>query len=633
MRLHYKDTLWNATCIMSDVVSRNTVIVAIFLLAFTTRASAQVSRGETSLGLNGSVSAGYADDYSNVAGSADHSIQGAGTADLFGSYFNPNFFSFDIQPFYNQSRDNSTYQSLTAASGVNASARIFGGSNYGGSISYSTSFNSSGNFDVPGLANYTTHGNNDVFAVTWGLHPEDLPSLNLSFSNSNNDYSVYGTNSQGTLHAENFSVTSAYRVAGFNMNGGYQYSVSHTLTPEFLAGELPQHTNSDAGSFSFGIGHNLPWNGSFSAAATRLDLSTNLGDTSSSDRYDTTVDTLTGVVVIAPRAHLNVGANTYYTDNLEGTLFNTLVTNGVTVPQNEGQQSSNDLSLTGYANYEMPAEHLNLHAYVERQEQRYLGISFASDSLNGMASYSNQLWGGSFNGVLGVTRTSINTNSQSLLGLNTSVNYTHQIQRWTVAGGFGYSQDAQTVLISYTTSGYTYNGSVGRRIRRRSYWGAYVSGARSLLTNQPGTANSSHSYTTSLSLARISINGTYSESTGNALLTTTGLVSTPIPVTAVNPAAVVFFNGKSYSLGIGANPIRHLVITASYAKALSATNSISTASNNNNENLNLLMTYNFRKLNFISGYTRLVQGFSLTGGSPALVGSFYVGVSRWFNFF
>ncbi len=46
-----------------------------------------------------------------------------------------------------------------------------------------------------------------------------------------------------------------------------------------------------------------------------------------------------------------------------------------------------------------------------------------------------------------------------------------------------------------------------------------------------------------------------------------------------------------------------------------------------------LMTYNVRKLNFNAGYSRLVQGFSLSGTPPATVGSFYVGVSRWFNFF
>lgn len=613
-------------------MSKNVAILALFILTLTPRASAQLKRGETSLNLSGTVSGGYSDDYSNLAGS-DHSIVGAGTADMFGSYFNPNFLSFDIQPFYNQSRDNSSFQSLTAASGVNASARIFAGSNYPGSISYSTSFNSSGNFNVPGLANYTTHGNNDVLAITWGVHPDNLPSLNLSFSNGNNEYSVYGANARGTLHSDTFSVSSAYQIAGFRLNGGYQYSDSKTLTPEFLTGGLPQNDNTSANSFSFGVNHSLPWSGTISAAASRLNLSTDFGDASSSDRYNTSIDTLTGTVYFAPRPHLNVGANAFYTDNLEGTLFNTLLTAGVSVPQNEGQQSSNDLSLTGYANYEMPAQHLNLNAFVERTRQTFLGISFASDSTNGTASYSNTLLGGSFNGVLGLTWTSINTTHQSLLGLNGSVNYTHQIHRWTVAGGFGYSQDAQTVLIAYTTSGYFYSGSLGHRIGRRSYWGAYVNGARSMLTDQPGSTTSSQSYSTSLSLSRFSLSGSYTDSSGNALLTSTGLVATPVPLPVINPAAVVFYNGKSYSAGFGAHPIRGLTLTAIYAKALSTTQSTSTSSNNNNENLNFLMTYNVRKLSFIAGYSRLDQGFSLSGTPPTMLGSIYVGVSRWFNFF
>jgi hypothetical protein len=154
-----------------------------------------------------------------------------------------------------------------------------------------------------------------------------------------------------------------------------------------------------------------------------------------------------------------------------------------------------------------------------------------------------------------------------------------------------------------------------------------------LLTDEPGTANSSHNYSTSFSIPRFSFNGSYSESSGNALLTSTGLVATPIPVTAINPAAVVLYNGKSYSVGVGSTPLRGFTLSASYAKALSATNSISTNSNNNSENMNFLLIYNFRKLNFNAGYSRLFQGFSASGTPPALVGSFYVGVSRWFNFF
>ena len=59
-------------------------------------------------------------------------------------------------------------------------------------------------------------------------------------------------------------MTSAYKVAGFTLNGGYQYNDSNTLTPEFLTEQMSEHSNTSANSFSFGIGHNLPWNGSFS---------------------------------------------------------------------------------------------------------------------------------------------------------------------------------------------------------------------------------------------------------------------------------------------------------------------------------------------------------------------------------
>ncbi len=611
---------------------KNVAILALFILAVAPRASAQVNAGEAKLNLNGNLSVGYSDDTTNTAGS-DHSIFGAGAANLSGFYYNPGFLSFDVQPFYNQSRLDSTSQSVTAASGVSASAKIFGGSHYGGSVSYSNVYDSSGNFNVPGLANYTTHGNNDVLAANWGLHLVDLPSLNLSFSDGNSSYSVYGANTQGTLHADTFSATTAYHIAGFNLNGGYQYASSKTVTPEFLTAGLTEQSHTGDNSFFFDVGHRLPWNGGISASATRMDISTNYGDTSLTDEYHSSIDTLSGGLSFAPLRHLNVGGNTYYTDNLEGTLYNTLLTSGATVPQNTPQQTSNGLSLTGYANYEMPAQHLNLNAFVERQQQSYLGSSFASDSYNGTASYFNTLLGGSFNGLLGLTRTAESTAQQSMLGVNSSVSYTHPIQRWVLAGAFGYSQDTQTVLIAYTTSGYNYSGSLGRRIGRRSYWGAYANGARSLLNEEAGSVNSSRSYSTSLSVPGFSINGSYSASSGNALLTSTGLVTTPIPVTVLPSSAVVLYNGKSYSVGCASNPVRGLTLSATYAKALSATNSNTALSNNNNENMFFLMSYYVRKLNFNAGYSRLVQGFSLSGTPPATVGAFYVGVSRWFNFF
>ena len=55
-----------------------------------------------------------------------------------------------------------------------------------------------------------------------------------------------------------------------------------------------------------------------------------LGDATSTDKYNTTIDTLTGSLSFAPLTHLDLGGNAYYTDNLEGTLYNTLLTAGVT---------------------------------------------------------------------------------------------------------------------------------------------------------------------------------------------------------------------------------------------------------------------------------------------------------------
>lgn len=617
----------------SQGVTRNITLLAVLALAFAARALAQVNVGDASMNLTGNVSAGYTGDYTNYAGS-DHSLSGAGTADLTGSYYNPNFLSFDVQPFYNQSRLNSNFLSITSSTGVNASTKLFGGSNFPGSINYSTTFNGSGTFGIPGLANYTTHGNNNALGINWGVHLDGLPRLNFSFSNANNGYSVFGANTRGRLHSNTFSVATAYQVAGFNLNGGYQFNGSQATTPEFLEGVPPQFSNSGAHSFSFGVGHNLPWSGSISAAAARSIIHTDFGDTTFHDRYNTTIDTVTGVINVAPKPHLNVGANTLYTDNLEGTLFNTLLTEGFILPQSEVRQSSHDLGLTGYASYEMPEQHLNLRGFAERQQQTFWGMSFTSNSYNGTATYSNTLLGGQLNGVVGVTRTSFqNLTSQSLTGLNSSINYTHQIQRWTVAGGFNYSQDTQTVLIAYTSSGYGYSGSLGRRIGRRSYWGAHVSGARSTLGNEPGSATSSHSYTTSLSLPRFSINGTYSTSHGNALLTPTGLVPTPVPLPVIPSTAVILYNGKSYSAGIGSSPIRGLTLSASYSKALSETQGTLLGSNNNSEYMNSLLIYQFRKLSFTAGYSKLIQGFSLSGTPSARLGSFFVGISRWFNFF
>lgn len=599
-----------------------------FLLVLAARASAQVNVGEASMKLSSTIAAGYTADYSNQAGS-DHGFTPSGIADLTGSYYNPDFLSFLVEPFYNQSRANSDYQSITSAGGVNANASIFGGSNFPGSITYSKIYNSSGNFAVPGLANYTTHANTDNIGLTWGVNLENLPQLHFGFTDGSTSYSVYGTNAQGNEHQDAFTATASYNILGFYMSGGYQYTGSRALTPQFLTDEAAQQTNTHDNTLSFSVSHKLPWSGAASGGVTRSTITAD----SEGDTYTTTIDTATGSVNVTPVKNLNLGENIYYTNNLEGTLLSSLLNAGIPPQDLATQSSSNSLALTTSASYDIPKLDLHFHATASRQQQSFLGEEFVSDSYYGGVTYFRYVLGGQFTGSIGLTDTSISTTNQSMLGLDGSVAYSHRIGRWIVAGAFNYAQATQTALASYTGSNDGYSGSIGRKIGRASYWSASASGAKSYLSDQPGATTTSQSYSTSFSIPVFSITGSYSKSTGNAILTATGLVPTPVPLPVVNPADVVFYRGDSYSVGLGMHPVRGLTISGIFSKALSDTQSMQVPSNNNNTNLTFIVVYHLRKLDFQAGYLKLDQGFSASGLPPTMVGSYYFGIKRWFNIF
>ena len=200
-------------------------------------------------------------------------------------------------------------------------------------------------------------------------------------------------------------------------------------------------------------------------------------------------------------------------------------------------------------------------------------------------------------------------------------------------GSFGYAQNVQTLLITYMNSSYNYTGNVRRR------WGKLnasvgVGASRTALTQQAGTANSSQSYNANLGYGQwITATGSYSKASGQALATGAGLVSVPVPSPVLPASLVSLFGGDGYSFGLSSNPMRGLILTASYAKSASNTSNSGAASTNQNSEFNSLVQYQFRKMNFTSGYSRLEQGFSGSGTQPEVTSSFYIGVSRWFNFF
>ena len=582
------------------------------------------------MNLNGTLSTGYSADYANYT-SSDHSNSLGGTGDFSGFYYAPSFLSFDVKPFYDQSRANSDFQSITSAKGMSATSNLFSGSSFPASIVYSRTYNSSGDYSIPGSSDYTTHGNSDTFGIRWSERLDGLPSVGIGFTDSNSNSSVYGDSDRSALNSKTFTATSAYSLAGFHMAGGYRHNAMASDIRDVLIGDGAETSDTSGSSYFFSITHALPLAGSFNANANKDDIDTKSGGVD----YNTATKQVGAGVDFNPVRKITVGSNVSYIDNLAGSLYTSLISSGVLQPQALTQlinMSSDSLNVNSYAVYDV-TKHLHFRVFNSQEHQNFEGSEIASNTTTATATYVGVLWGGEFNQTLGVTHNSIDTSNQATTGVNVTTNYTRNVHEFKIAGSFNYSQDTQTAIASYTSSGYNFTANIGRKLARKTYLSASVAGARSLLTNQPGSSNSSENYSSTLSLARISFTGSYSKSDGNALLTSTGLVATSVPLPILNQSSVVVYNGHAYSAAIGSNPFHGMSITASYSRAWSSTASSATYTNNYNKVLNIFAQYNVRKINLTAGYLKLDQGFSASGQLPTMLGSYYFGLSRWFSFF
>ena len=615
---------------MTNAFQRAALTASLLVLAMAMPAQAQLQVGDrVSMNLNGNVSFGYTGDFSNVAGS-DHSLSPSGNADLSGSYYSPSFLSFDVQPFYNQSRVNSNSQSVFQSTGVTGSASIFSGSHFPGSVSYTKTYNNQGTFAVPGVGDFTTRGNNGNLAVGWGIHLPDFPNVSFQFADGDNNSSVFGTDSDATFHSRTLGVVVSDNVAGFNLNGGYHHNTVHALTPEFLVGTGPLTSDSTSNSFDLGVQHKLPLHGSFSIAGSRSNVDTN----SSGDHYDATIDTASSGVGFTPVTNLNVGVNATYTNNLEGSLYQSVITSGGVVPAALLDYSTHSLDFNAQASYTLPAQHLTFIANADRREQTLLGDSASSNSLDEMVTYGNEFLKGFVNATVGLSQTSVDfvdqTTSRGFLG---NLSYTRKLQGWNLTGAVNYSHNTQTLLIGYTSSGHGYSAGIGRKLSTYSYFSINASGTKSTFSSSGGADNFSQGYSASLTLKHFSASGSYSKADGTSILTPTGLtpISSPIPGTI--PFEAIVFNGKSYSFGASTTPIRGLVLSGTYSRADSNTFAPTATSDNKTEQWNTMLQYRIRKLWITGGYLKLRQGFSITGMPPSSDSSFFVGITRWFNFF
>jgi hypothetical protein len=601
-------------------------ILGATVLALTVAASAQVTVGDNiTMNLNALASAGYTADYGSSIRS-DHGLNFGGTGNLTGSYYTPTFLNFLVNPYYNQSRANSTSQSISDSSGVNASVFLFSGSRFPGSISYSKAYNSLGTFGAPGIPNFTSHGNSDAFSVGWGVNLENLPSLSFNYRQGHDNYSIYGTDASGNTGFRNFNANTNYRWNGFNLNGSYTRASNHSRYPILVSNE-EETSDNHSNSFSVGASHDLPLQGSFSASYNRSSFNSDF----SQINYSGTINTVVSNATFRPAARLTLSTTADFTDNLVGSLVQNIVTAGGVVQQQTPGEKSNSFDIMEVGSYNI-TQHILVTGTAERRQQTYFGKTYGSNSFTGAGSYWNHLFGGTMSCVLSVTRTMIDNTGQTSTGLLSTLNYQRRFGRWEVSGSGNYYQSTQTLLVGYTTSGFGYTAALGRKVGFLR-WNASAGGSRSLLNTSAGYSSRTQNYTTGITAKWLGVTGTYAKSDGTALLGGNGPVPTPIPNSIPLPSDLILYGGHSYGVGLGLNPTKHFTATASYSRAFSNTMNMAVGSDNNSENAVVRLQYQFRQMWFTAGYSKFVQGFSASGTPPADINSYYFGVQRWFNFF
>jgi hypothetical protein len=600
-------------------------------------AAAQLQVGnELNLKANGNLFFGYSGTDSNDSGSS-HGLAAGGAGNLSGSYYDPNFLNFTLSPYYDQSRSNSDYQSISNASGFNFGSSIFGGSPFPGSISFAQAFNSNGNFGIPGVANYTTRGDSQTFGINWGEHLQGLPSLAASFQMGSNEYSIYGANADGSSGFHGFTVRSGYELAGFGLSAFYSDTSSHSQVPQVLSLQGSESGEGSSETFGFTGTHALPLHGTWAAGFTRSDMDSNYAGYT----YNGVIDSANTSIGFQPTNRLHMSASASYSDNLEGSLFQGLVPaasagTGTTVSPIFGladeNQGSHAMDMIGDVSYSFYAN-LQAQAYAERRLQYFLGEDFGGNSYGGGLSFFHSLLGGMLTTAGNITDSTVDNTSTNNLGFSTNLSYSRPIGSWFVGGNVNYAQNVDTLLVTYMTSSYSYSAHMRKRFGAL-VWTAGASFARSGLTDTPDTKSSSQSFTTGIGYKQwITLSGSYADSTGNGLATTGGLATSPLLPVLIPSNLLILYGGRSYNVGLGSSPIRRLTIAASFSNGTSDTLSQGISSWNKTQMANALFQYQFRKMYITGGYTRLMQGFSASGLPPVVVQSYSMGVSRWFDFF
>ena len=510
------------------------------------------------------------------------------------------------------------------------SSNIFGGSHFPGSISFGEDFNSTGNYGLPGIQGFTTHGNSSSFGVGWSALLPNLPPVNVQYSQTSSTSTVFGTDQQNQAIMHNLGVNSNYRIAGWSLWTRFSDVFGNTQVPQFLTAGESTTSNTDSKTFAFNANHKLPLQGSGSLGYSRSSFD---GSGNGTNVSGSTND-YSGSASFTPVQRFSTLFGLQYTDNLQASVEQQLAAAGSLAPQVNLGLNSHSLSFYNSDSLYI-IRNLSASFNFNRFQQVVYGESVDVNHYSGILNYrfNKPLWG-SLVVYGGVTDDSTDAGHQGT-GLVAGANFSRLILGWNLGASFGYSQDVQTVLATTTTSSYTYQASARRKIRRNLIWNTTFTGYRTGLSVETGQGSHSEAYNSTLLYKGYSLNGNYTNSTGTALITAGGAVATPviIPVTLLGTNQYLLVDGSSYSVSASANPLRNMTITGSYGSSRSETTTPTLDSANSSKFLSIFTQYQLRKVSFNAGYTRLQQGVGASGLLPTDFTSYYFGIQRWFKAF
>ena len=622
---------------------RKQIWLALFaLLALAPSAWPQMQVGDnTTLNLNAAASVGYTGQYDSVD---SNSLTYGFNANLTGDYYDPRFLNFQINPYLNQSRLNSTYYSTTSASGVNAVANFLSSSRTPIQFSYERSRDSEGTFNVPGSTGaYRTVGDGQSFGISASYLPEDWPSIQGNYSHSDSSYQIIGNPGNGTSHSNAFGLGSSYELLGTRLSGSYSKIYIGTDTPVFSNSDETLNQNTNQGTLQFAANRQLFKASNLNVTYSRSQLQGNY----QGFQTDANFDTVGALLNVTPTSRVNLSFDVNYSSNLSAQYLSSVLTGG-TGSAAATTQTSNLTYTSNYLTYNTNAVYnvtksLSVTGYANRREQSQPGATDSTGNTTGVGTtWTHSLLGGSLGAHYSIAyyfspTASIASNQNSrrdstFTGHNASVSYSRRMLGWSASASGSYARSITTTLVDYVGRSYSTNGSVSRNI---ASWNLALSGSysNSMIEGLSTSNSNSSSYSASLSRRKFGFSGSYSRNNGSALQVGNNLIPTTLAEPGALPNSFVLFNGESYGFGGSYNPRRRWTIVGSYSRVRYHTLNLVGNSSNSSDQFYFRSEYRFRQLYLVGGFSHLSQAFGTNLTRPGQLNTVYFGVSRRFDIF